>query len=241
MVRYSFLVRLSHPLLHAGFPGASLITLSAEQDFCDSLTLKYLRGKNIKRAEACMSTPMHIPKGKIVLTYEDYVLLPNDGNRYEILEGELTVTPAPSTKHQTASVNLLVLLSQYIKERDLGKLFHAPIDLILESTSVLQPDLLFVSQARRHIITERAVEGAPDLVVEILSPTTSRTDRVTKAQIYARHGVPVYWIVDPEREAIEIYLLEADGYRLAATLLGKTPMAASPFPELKIAARDVFL
>jgi Uma2 family endonuclease len=184
---------------------------------------------------------MHIPEGKIVLTYEDYVALPNDGKRYEILEGELTVTPAPSTKHQTASVNLLVLLSQYIKERDLGKLFHSPIDLILESTSVLQPDLLFVSQARRHIITERAIEGAPDLVVEILSPTTSRTDRVTKAQIYARHSVPVYWIVDPEREAIEIYLLEADGYRLAVTLLGKAPMAAPPFTELKIAARDVFL
>jgi Uma2 family endonuclease len=188
-----------------------------------------------------MSTPVHIPQGKIVLTYEDYVLLPNDRNRYEILEGELTGTPAPSTKHQTASVNLLVILFQYIKERDLGKLFHAPIDLILESTSVLQPDLLFVSQARRHIITERAIEGAPDLVVEILSPTTSRTDRVTKAQIYARHRVPVYWIVDLEREAIEIYLLEGDGYRLAATLQGKTPMAAPPFTELEIAASDVFI
>lgn len=188
-----------------------------------------------------MSTPMHIPTGKIVLTYEDYVLLPNDGKRYEILEGELTVTPAPSTKHQTASVNLLVLLSQYIKERDLGKLFHAPIDLILEPTSVLQPDLLFVSKARQSIITERAIEGAPNLVVEILSPTTSRTDRVTKAQIYARHSVPVYWIVDPEREALEIYLLEANGYRLTATLQGKTRMAAPPFTELEIVARDVFV
>ena len=188
-----------------------------------------------------MSTPMPIPTGKIVLTYEDYVLLPNDGKRYEILEGELNVTPAPSTKHQTASVNLLVLLSQHIKERDLGKLFHAPIDLILESTSVLQPDLLFVSKARKNIITERAIEGAPDLVVEILSPTTSRTDRATKAQIYARHSVPVYWIVDPEREAIEIYLLEADGYRLTTTLQGTTPIAAPPFTELEIATRDVFI
>ena len=188
-----------------------------------------------------MSTPMRIPEGKIVLTYEDYVLLPNDRNRYEILEGELTVTPAPSTKHQTASVNLLVLLSQYIKERDLGKLFHAPIDLILESTSVLQPDLLFVSKARQHIITEKAIEGAPDLVVEILSPTTSRTDRVTKAQIYARHSVPAYWIVDPDREAIEIYLLEIDSYRLAATLEGTIPIFAPPFKDLQIAVRDLFL
>ena len=188
-----------------------------------------------------MSTPMHIPKGKIVLTYEDYVLLPNDRNRYEILEGELTVTPAPSTKHQTASGNLFVLLAHYIKQRDLGKLFYAPIDLILESTSVLQPDLLFVSKPRQRIITEKAIEGAPDLVIEILSPGTSRTDRVTKAQIYTRYGVPAYWIVDPEQEVIEIYLLEADGYRLAATLQGKIPMFAPPFKELEIAAGDVFV
>ena len=188
-----------------------------------------------------MSTPMHIPKGKIVLTYEDYVLLPNDRNRYEILEGELTVTPAPSTKHQTASGNLFVLLAHYIKQRDLGKLFHAPIDLILESTSVLQPDLLFVSKARQHIITERAIEGAPDLVIEILSPTTSRTDRVTKAQIYARHSVLGYWIVDPEREAIEIYLLEADGYRLAAILQGTKLTMAPPFADLEIAAKNIFI
>jgi Uma2 family endonuclease len=188
-----------------------------------------------------MSTPMRIPEGKIVLTYEDYVLLPNDRNRHEILEGELTVTPAPSTKHQTASGNLFVLLAHYIKQRDLGKLFHAPIDLILESTSVLQPDLLFVSKARQSIITERAVEGAPDLVIEILSPATSRTDRLTKAQIYARHRVPAYWIVDPELEVVEIYLLEADGYRLSATLQGKTPAFAPPFQSLEVTAADLFV
>lgn len=188
-----------------------------------------------------MSTPMHIPKGKIVLTYEDYVLLPNDRNRYEILEGELSVTPAPGTKHQTASVNLVVFLSQYITERKLGRLFHAPIDLILEASSVLQPDLLFVAKARQDIITDRAVEGPPDFVIEILSPTTGRSDRITKAQIYAHHKVPAYWIVDPDQEAIEIYLLEADGYRPAATLAGQAPMFAPPFADLEIAARDVFL
>jgi Uma2 family endonuclease len=184
---------------------------------------------------------MHIPEGKIVLTYEDYVFLPNDGRRYEILEGELSATPPPSTKHQTVSGNLLVLLSQHIRERNLGKLFHAPIDLILESSSVLQPDLLFVSSAHEHIITERAIEGVPDLVLEILSPTTTRTDRVTKAQIYARYHVPSYWIVDPEKQNIEIYLLEGAAYRLAATLEGKTPMPAPPFEELKIAAADLFV
>jgi Uma2 family endonuclease len=123
----------------------------------------------------------------------------------------------------------------------LGRVFNAPIDLILEATSVLQPDLLFVSKARQDIITERAIEGAPNLVIEILSPTTIRNDRVTKAQIYARHKVPAYWIVDPELETIEIYLLEADGYRLAGTLAGQPLMLAPPFAELEIAARDLFL
>jgi Uma2 family endonuclease len=188
-----------------------------------------------------MSIPMRIPEGKIILTYEDYAALPNDGNRYEILEGELAVTPAPSPKHQTASVNLTVLLTQHIRDKDLGKLFHAPIDLILESTSVLQPDLLFVSKARQNIITDRAVEGAPDLVIEILSPTTSRTDRVTKAQIYARHKVPAYWIVDPEQETLEIYLLDGDSYRLVATLQGDTLMSVPPFTDLKLAAKDIFI
>jgi Uma2 family endonuclease len=194
----------------------------------------------VKRV-AGMSTPMRIPEGKIVLTYEDYILLPNDGNRYEILEGELSVTPAPGTKHQTASGNLFILLTQHIKERDLGSLFHAPLDLILESTSVLQPDLLFVSIGRQHIITDRAIEGAPDLVIEILSPTTSRTDRVTKAYIYARHRIPAYWIVDPDEEHIEIYLLNVDSYQLAATLQGETPVSAPPFAELMIKAKSIFI
>jgi Uma2 family endonuclease len=187
------------------------------------------------------SVTQSIPSGKIVLTYEDYVLLPNDRNRYEILEGELTVTPAPSTKHQSTSANLFKLLSRHIDDRNLGKLFYAPIDLILDPTTILQPDLLFVSSGHQHIITARAIEGVPDLVVEILSPTTTRTDRVTKAQIYARHAVPAYWIVDPDQENIEIYLLDGDVFRPAATLQGATPIVVPPFKELEIAARDVFL
>src|SRR5512145_3095023 len=116
-----------------------------------------------------MSTPIHIPEGKIVLTYEDYVQLPNDGKRYEILEGELAVTPAPSTKHQVTSANLFKRVSRYIDDNNLGRLLYAPIDLILEPTSVLQPDLVFISNSRQNIVTARAIEGVPDLVIEILS------------------------------------------------------------------------
>jgi Uma2 family endonuclease len=188
-----------------------------------------------------MSIPMRIPEGKIVLTYDDYVELPNDGNRYEILEGELAVTPAPNLKHQISSANVFKIVSRHVDDNKLGITLYAPLDLILESTSVLQPDLLFVSQARRNILTDKGIVGAPDLVVEILSPTTTRNDRVNKAQIYARHKVPAYWIVDPEQETLEIYLLDADSYRLAATLRGESPLPVPPFTELKFGAKDIFI
>ena len=187
-----------------------------------------------------MSIPMRIPEGKIVLTYDDYAAIPNDGKRYEILEGELAVTPAPNLKHQTVSVNLVFLLSRHIRAKGLGSLYHAPVDLILEPTSVLQPDLLFVAKGRQSILTNRAVEGAPDLVVEILSPTTGRNDRVTKAHIYARHKVPAYWIVDPDQETVEVYLLNVDSYRLVTTLQGETARPVPPFSDLELAAKEIF-
>jgi Uma2 family endonuclease len=206
-----------------------------------SLTQSDANGKNDPRERLTMSILMRIPEGKIILTYEDYVLLPNDSNRYELLEGELSVTPAPNIKHQSASANLFKIIAAYVDQHNLGKLFYAPTDLILDRTSILQPDILFVSTARNHIITEKAVEGPADLVIEILSPTTSRTDRVTKAQIYARHKVPTYWIVDPEQQGVEIYLLTAEGYRLETTLRGESPMAAPPFGGLKIIATNIFI
>jgi Uma2 family endonuclease len=132
-------------------------------------------------------------------------------------------------------------VSRHVDDNKLGIVLYAPIDVILEPTSILQPDLLFVSQARRNILTDKGIVGAPDLVVEILSPTTTRNDRVTKAQIYARHKVPAYWIVDPEQETVEIYLLNVDSYRLAVTLQGETPLPVPPFTELKFGAKDIFI
>lgn len=187
-----------------------------------------------------MAKPMRIPEGKIVLTYDDYVELPDDGKRYEVLEGELSVTPAPNPKHQAASGNLFFLMTRHIKANNLGKLFHAPIDLILESASVLQPDLVFIAKHREDIITDRAIEGAPDLVVEILSPSTNRSDRVTKAHLYARHHIPVYWIADPELEALEIYQLDNNSYRLLTTLQDDSPQEVPPFTGLSLSVKDIF-
>ncbi len=122
---------------------------------------------------------------KIVLTYDDYLCLPNDGKRYEVLEGELFVSPAPRTKHQIASGNLYAVLHQHVRKHKRGRVFSAPTDVILSQTNVVQPDLLFISNERKKIITEKNIHGAPDLIVEILSETSAEQDRTAKKQIYA--------------------------------------------------------
>ena len=174
------------------------------------------------------------PAGRIVLTYEDYCALPNDGRRYEILEGELAVTPSPSIAHQRFSRNLLVLLHNHVRDHQLGEIFSAPCDVILEKTSVVVPDLLFVSRERLGIVTDRGVEGAPDLIVEILSPGTARRDRVEKAQLYARHGVRHYWLVDPDARTVEAFELAEGQYHRTAHLAGDATFAPSLFPGLTI-------
>lgn len=174
------------------------------------------------------------PAGPIVLTYEDYCALPDDGKRYEIIEGELYVTPSPSRSHQEFAANLLVVLKPLVTARRLGEVFIAPFDVILEETSVVVPDLLFVAQERSGIVTERGVRGAPDLIVEILSPGTARRDRVEKAKLYARHGVSHYWLADPEARILEVYELAEGQYRRAASLADDDRFSPSLFPGLTI-------
>ena len=181
-----------------------------------------------------------IPPGKIILTYEDYCLLPNDRNRYEILEGELSVTPAPATKHQIALGNLYQILSNHVVGHRMGRLLLAPTDLILASTTVVQPDLIFIGNDRRGIITERAIEGTPTIVVEILSPTTHHTDRVTKAQLYAKYGVPHYWLIDPDQQVLEAYGLSGEQYNLVTKAQDADMFTSAVFPGLSIQISDLW-
>jgi Uma2 family endonuclease len=180
------------------------------------------------------------PAGRIVLTYEDYCGLPDDGRRYEILEGELTVTPSPSRSHQEFAANLLVVLKPFVTARGLGQVFIAPFDVILERTSVVVPDLLFVGRERLEIVTERGVEGAPDLIVEILSPGTARRDRREKAQLYARHGVRHYWLADPDARALETLELDGGRYRETARLTGDARFTSMLFPGLEISLSSLW-
>jgi len=169
---------------------------------------------------------------RVILTYKDYEALPADGRRYEIHDGELSVTPAPTPRHQEISGNLNEILRGHVKTRGLGKVFYSPIDCILSDITIVQPDLLYLDTTRLSLISGRGIEGPPTLVVEILSPSTAEIDRSTKRQLYARHGVPYYWIVDPETRTIEVHVLSEGRYQLAARVFGAEPVSLPPFPNL---------
>jgi Uma2 family endonuclease len=169
---------------------------------------------------------------RIVLTYEDYAALPDDGKRYELHEGELSVTPAPGTLHQQVLLNLALKLAPHVRAHTRGELFIAPFDCIMTHVTVVEPDLVYVDEGRRPLLSERALEGAPTLAVEILWPWTSHIDRRRKMALYARHDVEWYWIVDPGARTVDAYRLEGEAYRLDARLDGPTPRALPPFPGL---------
>jgi Uma2 family endonuclease len=177
---------------------------------------------------------------RVRLNYEDYAELPDDGRRYELHEGELSVTPAPGTSHQAILRNLLVMLHSHVDARGLGEVFPAPVDCILENITVVQPDIVFIETARRSVLTERGIEGPPTLVVEIVSPSTTGIDRRRKLQLYARYAVPYYWIVDPPARTIEAYQLTQGQYREVETLSERTTAALPPFPDLILDPRAIW-
>lgn len=167
------------------------------------------------------------------LDYDDYVRLPcDDGKRYEVLDGRLYVTPAPSPLHQRLSRRLLRRLEDYFEGRGLGEVFYAPIDVVLAPHDIVEPDLVVVAHPGQ--ISSRAIEGAPLLVVEILSPSTRRRDRGIKLRRYAALGVIHYWIVDPDGRTIECRRLEGADYRLVANATVPDTLRHADWPDLTV-------
>jgi len=142
---------------------------------------------------------------EIQFTVADYRELPEAGPRYQLIDGDLIMAPAPNRFHQLYSRNLQFLLSDYLRRNPLGELYNAPFDVILSETDVLQPDLVFVATQHLHRLTDAGLEGPPDLVVEILSPRTSKLDREIKRRRYAKFDVPMLWIIEPETRRILVY------------------------------------
>ena len=166
------------------------------------------------------------------LEYADYAALPDDGRRYEVIDGELWVMAAPSPLHQRVSKRLQRQLEAYFEGRGLGEVFNAPIDLILGSHDVLQPDLMVVLDPAQ--VSRRAIEGAPALVVETLSPSTRERDAAVKADRYAALGVVHYWLVDPEARRIECRRLESGAYTPAVEGQGDAVLTAPGWPDLTV-------
>ncbi len=153
-------------------------------------------------------------KSKKDLTYWEYTILPDDSNRYEIINGELKMTPAPKTSHQEISKNIEYELIKYEKSTINGKVLYAPVDILLAKNVVVQPDLIFILKENYEIITEYNIKGAPDLIIEILSPSTSHYDMFEKKEIYEKYGVKEYWIVDPDKQWVEVYVSHNKKFKL---------------------------
>ena len=171
---------------------------------------------------------------RVVLTYRDYEALPADGRRYELHDGELSVTAAPVPHHQHVVLELAVVLREFVNRRRLGKIFVSPIDCILSDTTIVEPDIVYLAADRLSAVSARGIEGSPTLAVEILSPSTARVDRGVKLQLYARHRVPYYWIVDLDARRVEAYVLAGETHQLAACAEGSETASLPPFLELQL-------
>jgi Uma2 family endonuclease len=174
------------------------------------------------------------------LTYEDYLLFPEDGQRHEILDGEHYVTPSPFIRHQLISSKLHSRLGPFIERGNFGTLLAAPTDVILSPHDIAQPDLLFISNGRIGIVTEPNVQGAPDLVIEILSKSTRRRDERLKLERYDRFGVLEYWMFDPDSKGTKVYRRDGGRLRLAAELSAGDVLTTPLLPGLEIPLAEIF-
>ena len=182
------------------------------------------------------------PASGVRLTYDDFVQFPEDGKRHELIDGEHVVTPSPNAKHQTIVVNLTALIGSYLRTTRGGRLFVAPFDVVFSDFDVVEPDLVYISRARQaDVLTAAHVRGAPDLVVEIGSPSTRKRDETIKRRLYERFGVEEYWVVDPELDEIKVYRRADDRFERVALLSAEQgDVLTSPlFPGLELPLTDV--
>lgn len=198
------------------------------------------RSSLVTRHPSLMTVPLHEVQK---LSYEDYALIPDDGRRHEILDGEHVMSPAPKTKHQRIVSRLDRSLGTFVDERGMGEVFVAPFDVVLSEHDIVQPDVCFVADDRLGIVDEDNCKGAPDLVVEVLSASTRRRDLIGKRKQYERFGVREYWVVDPAVDAVQTFRPGADGrYERVGDLAAEAGDAlTSPLvPDWRLALADLF-
>ena len=177
------------------------------------------------------------------LTYDDFVLFPDDGKRHELIDGEHYVTPSPNTRHQQIAGDLFALIWTYLEAHPIGRVFVAPFDVVFSQFDVVEPDILYLSHDRAtDVLTRANVQGAPDLVIEIGSPSTRRRDETIKRHLYERSGVSEYWVVDPELDIVRMYRREVEGFgrALERSLEAGDVLATALLPGLELPLSRIF-
>jgi Uma2 family endonuclease len=176
------------------------------------------------------------------LTYDDFVLFPDDGKRHEIIDGVHYVTPSPRLIHQQLLGRLHLAIATFLEDRqEVGEVFLSPLDTIFTPWDIVEPDLMFVAGDQRSILTEKNIQGAPALVVEILSPGTRRRDQGIKRQLFDRGGVREYWLVDPQSQEVTIHRRAADGSFPRVERLGRDETLSTPLlPRFSLALNKLF-
>jgi prepilin-type processing-associated H-X9-DG protein len=177
------------------------------------------------------------------ITWEDLERMPPDGMRHEIINGEHVVNAAPNLFHQDVSRNLEMILLNFVKEHRLGKIYDSPVNVLFGDGSVVDPDLVFVGNDRRSILKRKYIEGAPDLIVEILSDSTRRYDEIAKRALYERFGVTEYWLVDPDACTVKVYRRGASGsygHPVLVTAAEDKTLTTPLLPGLTIDLAEVF-
>lgn len=186
-----------------------------------------------------MALPLHaIDK----LSYEDYALIPEDGRRHEILDGEHVMSPAPKTRHQRLVLEFAYVLRSHAERHGLGDVFIAPFDVLLSDHDIVQPDVVFVADARMHIVDEANCKGAPDLVIEILSEGTRRRDLIEKRRLYGASGVAEYWAVDPAVDTVHVFRPHPGGFERVAELTAENDdtLESALLPGFALRLGEVF-
>lgn len=175
------------------------------------------------------------------LTYDDYLRFPDDGLRHEIIEGAHYVTPTPVIRHQRILLRLSYLLQSHLESHPIGEILFAPVTVLLSEFNVFEPDLLYLSNERRAQLTPRNLQGAPDVVVEILSPSTRSRDLRLKRDVYERSGVAEYWVIDPDKDVVDVFRRPAAGTFADAIRFERTSTLTTPcLPELQVPLDKLF-
>jgi Uma2 family endonuclease len=166
--------------------------------------------------------------------------MPEGPPYYQVVEGNLVMSPSPRTFHQIVAGRIHSVILQFLEKHALGEVFIAPLDVYLDDVNIYQPDVIFVAARQKAIITEQGIEGAPALVVEVLSPATARYDKGSKRKVYARTGVKELWLVDPEARTIEVFSLAENVDKPSAAHGDKDTFSSSLLPGLRFNGAAIF-